>query len=294
MGHPSLHRSQHRIVKIHRRDAACRVSARTAGSLVSGGRRGEPRLYRMDCAEPFDTLGGYPILLARSVRCDGATPALQPIEEFTPVSGRQWLLRTALRRHHHQRMQHIVQFIRVAHIRPCFLLHLRDGGGIERADFFEYGRRQYAPHFDRPRPALFERRIVQVGIRIRIENLVRELRRHRRVHRQAANPSLLDSAQHFAEAVNIQRLGEHVFHDLGDQWMVGNLDVAFDVLEARRHIGEHRSQQIVGAHALNLRRNFLAALKTQQGQGARRIPPPARLKNRRSQRRLFEDRRHAF
>ena len=95
-------------------------------------------------------------------------------------------------------MQHIVQFIGVAHIGPRLLLHLRDGRGIERADFFKHRRRQHAPHLDRPRPALFERRIIEIGVGIRIENFVRELRRHRSIDRQATNASLLDSAQHFA------------------------------------------------------------------------------------------------
>src|ERR1035437_11155811 len=76
--------------------------------------------------------------------------------------------------------------------------------------------------------------------------------------------------------------------------MVGNLDVAFDILEARCYIGKNRGQQIVGPHALNLWWHFLAALKTQQSQGSRRIPPPARLKDRRSERRLFQDWRHAL
>src|SRR5208337_5678977 len=65
-------------------------------------------------------------------------------------------------------------------------------------------------------------------------------------------------------------------------------------LEAGCYVGENRSQQIIRADALNLRWNFLAALKTQQSQGSRCIPPPARLKNRRSERRLFQDRRHGL
>ena len=191
-------------------------------------------------------------------------------------------------------MQHIVQFVGIAHVGPSLLLHLRDRRGIERPDFFEHRRRQHAPHLDRPRPALFERRIIQVRIGIRIKNFVRELRRHRSVHGEATNPPLLDAAQHFAEAFDIQRFGEHVFHDLAHQRMVGNLDVPFDIFLARRHIGKNRGQQIVRAHALNLRRNFLAALKTQQSQRARCIPAPARPKDRRSQRRLLQNWRHGL
>jgi hypothetical protein len=104
-------------------------------------------------------------------------------------------------------MQHIVQFVGIAHIRPCLLLHLLYGCGIESSDFFKHRSRQYTPHLNCPRPALFERRIIEIGIWIRIENLVRELRRHRSVDRNATNPSLFDSAQHFGEAVDVERLG---------------------------------------------------------------------------------------
>ncbi len=76
--------------------------------------------------------------------------------------------------------------------------------------------------------------------------------------------------------------------------MVGNLDVAFDIFLARRHIGKHRRQQIVGAHALNLRRDLLAVPKAQQRQRARRVPAPARFEDRRRQRRLLQNRLHGF
>jgi hypothetical protein len=57
-------------------------------------------------------------------------------------------------------MQRIVQFIGIAHVWPRFLLHLRDGCGIERSDFFEDRRGQHSPHFDGSRSAFFKRRIV--------------------------------------------------------------------------------------------------------------------------------------
>src|SRR5262249_5372051 len=74
--------------------------------------------------------------------------------------------------------------------------------------------------------------------------------------------------------------------------MVGNLDVAFNVFLASSHIGKHRGQQIVGADALNLRRNLLAVLEAQQGERARGVPAPARFKDRRWQGGLLQDRLH--
>ena len=76
--------------------------------------------------------------------------------------------------------------------------------------------------------------------------------------------------------------------------MVGNLDIAFDVFVAGRHVREDRSQKIITANALNLRRNFLAVLKPQQRQRTGRIPPPARAEDRRRQRGLLQNLVHGL
>src|SRR5580692_3767787 len=72
--------------------------------------------------------------------------------------------------------------------------------------------------------------------------------------------------------------------------MVGDLNVSRNIFLARSDVREHRGQQIVRAHALNLRWNFLATLKTQQRESAIRIPAPAGAEYRRSQSGLLEDR----
>jgi hypothetical protein len=41
----------------------------------------------MHCLEPSDPFGGYPILLARGFRYEGAILELESIEEFIPVGG---------------------------------------------------------------------------------------------------------------------------------------------------------------------------------------------------------------
>ena len=76
--------------------------------------------------------------------------------------------------------------------------------------------------------------------------------------------------------------------------MIGNLDVAFDVLEARGNIGENRRQKIVAANTLNLRWDFLASLKAKQRQRAVGVPAPACGEDRRSQRRLLQNLLHTF
>ena len=68
--------------------------------------------------------------------------------------------------------QAIVQFVGVAHVEPGFLAHFGDRSRIESADFGENRFGQHAAHFDGAGAALFERRIVEIGKRIRIQYLV--------------------------------------------------------------------------------------------------------------------------
>ena len=93
---------------------------------------------------------------------------------------------------------------------------------------------------------------------------MRKLGRHRRIHRDGANPAALESTQQFPHTLNIHGFGQHVLHDLVYQRMIGNLNVSLDIFLTRGDIGKHRRQQIVRADALNLRRNLLPALKTKQ------------------------------
>ena len=76
-----------------------------------------------------------------------------------------------------------MQFFDIAYIRPCSLAYFRDGGGVEPPDFLEHRVRQDATHFHCPSSAFFERRIIEIRVRISVQNLVRKLRRHRRIYR---------------------------------------------------------------------------------------------------------------
>ena len=118
---------------------------------------------------------------------------------------------------------------------------------------------------------------------------MRELRRHRRIHGQAADFALLQVHQQISQAIHIHGFGEHVFHHFIHQRMIGNLNVTDDIFLASSDVGKHRGQQIVGPHALDLGRNFLAALEAQKRQSAVGVPAPAGAKNGGSQRRLLQD-----
>src|SRR5579863_717279 len=76
--------------------------------------------------------------------------------------------------------------------------------------------------------------------------------------------------------------------------MIGNLDVALDVFLTGSDVREHGSHQVVGAHALNLRRDFLATVETEEGQSAASVPAPASAKEWGGKRGLLENRLHSF
>src|SRR3954452_25542810 len=72
--------------------------------------------------------------------------------------------------------------------------------------------------------------------------------------------------------------------------MIRNLTISLNVLVASRGIGKYRRQQILRPNSLDLRRNFLTILKTQQRERPVRIPPPARSEDRKMQCRLLQNR----
>ena len=187
-----------------------------------------------------------------------------------------------------------MQFVGIPDVRPCLFADLCNRRRIELPNFLQNGFGQNPTHLHRTGSPLFQRRIVEIGVRVRVENFMRELRWHGRIHGHAADTAVIDSAQQIFQSVNIHRLGQHVFHYLIHQRVVGNLNISHDIFLASGHIGEHRGQQIVRPHALNLRGNFLATLKTQQRQRAIGVPAPASAEDGRSQRSLFQNRLHCL
>src|SRR6266852_5349584 len=71
--------------------------------------------------------------------------------------------------------------------------------------------------------------------------------------------------------------------------MIGDGDVARNVFLASKSFRKNGGQQIIGAHTLDLRRNFFSTAKTKQGQRAPGIPAPARGEERRSQHGLLQN-----
>ena len=71
-----------------------------------------------------------------------------------------------------------------------------------------------------------------------------------------------------------------VVHGLAQQDMVGHLQRAGDVLLAADLLREDGGEQVVGDHALEERLHALAAALPRHGEGARRVPAPARREER--------------
>ena len=73
-------------------------------------------------------------------------------------------------------MQEVVEIIGVAEIGARLFDDLGDGRRVELAGFFEDGGGKGAAELHGAGAALFERSIVEEGVGIGVENLVRELR----------------------------------------------------------------------------------------------------------------------
>ena len=102
-----------------------------------------------------------------------APPALRTVARPDSRSARKNGSHSTHRWHNDQRQQRIVQLFGVANRRPGFRRHLGNRRWIERGDAVGVGSDR-PPHLDRAGASLLERRIVQIGVRIRVQNLVRE------------------------------------------------------------------------------------------------------------------------
>src|SRR6476661_9283071 len=87
----------------------------------------------------------------------------------------------------------------------------------------------------------------------------------------------------------VHRLLETVAYRLGDERVIGYFPITGNVLEARRRVWKHGRHQVVGLHALQLRRHLLPAATPRNRQGDGRVPSPARLEQRGVEKRLDED-----
>ena len=85
---------------------------------------------------------------------------------------------------------------------------------------------------------------------------MRKHRRRCRIDRHALNAPVIHPGEHGLQSLEVHRLAEHVLHHFAHQRMVGNLDIALDILLAGRHLRKNAGQQIVRTRSLNLWSDF--------------------------------------
>ena len=93
------------------------------------------------------------------------------------------------------------------------------------------------------------------------------------------------------QAFDVHRFGKDILHHFADQRVIGNVDIArHEIFGACLLLWEYGRQQIIGAHTLNIRWNFLAAAEAKQGQRPPRIPAPPCREQRRCEHSLLKNR----
>ena len=179
-----------------------------------------------------------------------------------------------------------MQFVGVTNDGPRLGDDLGDRGGIENAHAARYVGAQGAAQRHGPGAALFERRVVEIRVRIRVENLVTERRRLGRIDGDRFDLAALERPENRHEAVDVHCLVQTVVDRLADEHVIGDADRAGKILLTRDLIGKYRGEQIFGTHPQELRRNLAATRKTQDRKRPHRVPTPARGEHRRGQQRL--------
>ena len=227
----------------------------------------------------FQALGSNPELAARCYQNGGAARPFQLLEQFRPLGGR-W--------ERHQRQQRVVQLIGIAHLRPRFRRHLRDGLGIERPGVRGKLGRERTAQLHRAGTAFLKRRVIEKRVRVRVEDLVREGRWLGGIDGHRAERPGLDLSEQGFQPVQVHGLAQAVRNGLLDEGMIGDANLALQVFGAGGLVRENRGQQIVGPHALDRRGHLAASGKAKNRQRAGNVPAPSRREHRGIEKRLGE------
>src|SRR6185437_7750023 len=137
-------------------------------------------------------------------------------------------------------------------------------------------RSEGVPKLNCPRPPLLERRVVQERIGVCVQNLVRELGRLRRIHRDCADTVIFDLLQNLLKTADVHHFMQTIFYRFLYERMIGDANGAGEILAAGNLVRKNRREQIVRPHTLYRRRDSRSAPESQDGKGASSIPSPAR------------------
>ena len=185
-----------------------------------------------------------------------------------------------------------MQLVGGRRLRPGLLAYALDRLGVEAADVGGGFRVQRAAHRHRPGAALLQGRVVEEGVGTGIEDLRRERGGLGEVAGHDPDLPAREPRQQGFEPLDVHRLGQRVGDGLLHQRMVGDLARAGEVLGAGDLVGEHRGDEILGLHALDLRRNLAPAPEARDRQRDVRVPAPAHVEHRRVEQRLGQDVAH--
>ncbi len=202
----------------------------------------------------------------------------------------------------HQGKQQIVELVLAARLGTHLLEHGRDGIGVESRHFVGGDRQAVRPELAEPTPqgqgagtALLERCVVEVGERTPAQNGVREGGRLGRLHGVHLDGTRFDARPDVDQSFDPEPLVEAVVDRLARQDVIGNGHrPGRRVLLAGGQAGPHRSQEIVGLHALEVDGAPLAAVHAREHEGAVQVPAPARAQHRVEEHGLGEHLWHGF
>ena len=264
--------------RAHRTDALEPPADDLDECFIRGGK------VRLEQSAPLDR---HPQRPSRAVGEPRDAPLrLELAQELRPCG----IAAALLLRQERQPRERIVQLVERRRVGPCLAAHALDRVGIELAEVRRGGRVDPAPAHHRLRPALLERRIVEVGVGTRVQRLEGERRGLGEVARDDADPA---AARARAAAPRTHRCPSHPRDSRG--WSGEPADgpesrsrpVKFSAHATWS--GNTEASRSSSLHARDLRRNFLAAAKPRQGERDARVPAPAHLEHRRGAQRLHQD-----
>ena len=182
----------------------------------------------------------------------------------------------------------VVDLVGGGGLRPRLLPDAIYRARVEPADVRRGLRIEGTPHGHRPRPALFERCVVEERIGPGVEHLRGERRGLGEVARDDPDLPRVESGHEGFERVDVHRIVQCVGNRLLHQRMLGDLARPAEVLGAGDLVGKHRGHEILGLHALDVRRDLGAAAKARHRERDVRIPAPAHVEHGRVEQGLGE------
>ena len=184
-------------------------------------------------------------------------------------------------REHVVKQQRIVHLLSVAGIRPRFRSDPVDGRLVERTKVAGALRVEPAPRHDGVGSALFERCIVEVGVGLGGQDLLRQRGGLGQVASEQRELSRLHAPEEPLEPVDVHRLVKAILDGLLDERVIGDVAIPRNVFEARDLVGKAQGEEVLRFGALKIGRDLLSAAESEESESARGVPPPSGLEHRR-------------